>query len=195
MDRHKQCALLARQWSEEHVTNCQCGGNGLMRLDVDRGHPLFGEPIPCICQRSKDAKERATRLRRQSGMDDEEIRRWSFEAFEPGWCVAGNGEAAVIRKTMRGIKATCEEYAKDPQGWLILQGRAGSGKTHLAYAIAGACLRQERPVYANALPSLFDRMREAFSQEGAFDILWRDLREIDVLVLDDLGAQRDTSWE
>lgn len=189
---------LALAFSHRHIKACMCDGGGwiIARHDpatgdeIGVGHPLFGEPIPCICTRDADAKRRAERLRATSGMSTGEMAQWQFAGFHPEQCRGAEG----IKAAMGQIKEICECYARDPQGWLIIQGAPGTGKTHLAYAIAGACIHADRAAYAATVPDLLQRLRESFSEDGLFDRVLEDLRNVDVLVLDDLGAQRTTDW-
>ena len=47
------------------------------------------------------------------------------------------------QKTM---KAAAVDYAKHPEGWLMLSGQSGCGKTHLCTAVAGSLLKRGIPV-------------------------------------------------
>ncbi len=193
MGQRNQQQAAALEYSLDHITVCGCGGAGFVRLDRQPGEPLFGAAIPCICQRDEQARLRAERLRATSGISETEMR-WTFESFHPEWCRAQNGDRARVVEAMAAYKALCMRYAADPRGWLILQGEPGVGKTHLAYAIAGECIRRGRPAFAHTLPDLLQRLREAFGMEGAFEQALDDLKRVELLVIDDFGAQRDTSW-
>lgn len=190
-DSSRQAAL---EYSYAHIRVCGCGGAGFMRVDREPGDPLFGVEIPCVCQRDEEAARRAERLRARSGMSEQELQAWRFETFRPELCRSHNGDGRRVVEAMRRHLEVCRRYAADPQGWLVLQGEPGCGKTHLAYAIAGACLRAGRPVFAHPLPDLLQMLREAFAVEGAFEQALDDLKGVDLLVIDDFGAQRDTSW-
>ena len=72
-----------------------------------------------------------------------------------------------------------QRWAKrdDPEGWLLLMGPCGVGKTHLA--VAPAVERQKRgdDVFYATVADLLQRIRTA-----------------DLLVLDDMGAERNTPF-
>ena len=54
-------------------------------------------------------------------------------------------------------------FAEEPEGWLLLQGGNGCGKTHLAAAIANRALNRGRRVFFAAVPELLDHLRSTFS--------------------------------
>jgi DNA replication protein DnaC len=87
-------------------------------------------------------------------------------------------------------------FAKDPTSWLVLVGTYGSGKTHLAAAIANQALRQGNPVLFEVVPDLLDHLRSAFgpSSDLAYDELFERVRTAGLLVLDDLGTENTTPW-
>ncbi len=89
-----------------------------------------------------------------------------------------------------------EEYPIDKTG-LMLVGRAGRGKTHLAVGIAKALI-QEKGVdcifydYAELLKEIQDSYNP--SVDATELGLLRPVFETEVLVLDDLGSVRPTEW-
>lgn len=185
-DRYWQAA---EDWSRAHVTACHCNGTGYVRPDVPPGHPLWGRAVPCACQLEARHVARMARMVKRSGMTEQVRRRWTFETFDPSTCAGG----AAAQRAMEAIKAKCETYAQAPEGWLILTGAVGSGKTHLAYAIAGAGLDRGIPVYASTVPDLLARLRASYADDSYTGWV-EDLKEVELLVLDDLGAGRETDW-
>lgn len=185
---------MAEDWSVEHVRVCACHGTGYLRLDVPRDHPLFGIPVPCVCRRDHLAAERAARLRRVSGLSDVELTQWSLDRFDPTLCRALNGRSKEETvRAMRGVLQVCRTYAAAPVGWLLLQGLTGVGKTHLAFGIAVETLRHNRPAMASNIADLLDTLRAGY-QDGTYDALTWQVRDVELLVLDDLGAHRMTDW-
>ncbi len=91
---------------------------------------------------------------------------------------------------------TCVMYACDPEGWLLLTGTYGCGKTHLAAAIANERLAMGEPVIFMIVPDLLDHLRSTFgpASEVTYDTLFDQLRSTPLLVLDDLGAHSASAW-
>ncbi|WP_218030885.1 ATP-binding protein [Dictyobacter aurantiacus] len=160
----------------------KCRGAGFLRADVPFGHPNFGKPIPCVCKESERKEKRRQQLRDMSNMDA--FRNQSFRSFSlhtPG--VQEAYDAAT-------------RFASNPQGWLLLIGPNGCGKTHLAAAIANLSLDSGAVVLFEAVPDLLDHLRAAFAPTATevYDQLFSKMREAELLVLDDLGAQQSSPW-
>jgi DNA replication protein DnaC len=87
-------------------------------------------------------------------------------------------------------------YANGPQGWLVLMGSYGSGKTHLAAAIANHIEMHGGKASLVTVPDLLDYLRVTFDPAAntSFDQRFQRVRKADFLVLDDLGTENATSW-
>jgi DNA replication protein DnaC len=87
-------------------------------------------------------------------------------------------------------------YAGRPEGWLLLRGGYGCGKTHLAAAIANACIDRGQPVLFMTIPDLLDHLRAAFGPTSptTYDARFEQVRTIPVLILDDLGTESSSPW-
>lgn len=88
------------------------------------------------------------------------------------------------------------EFARSPEGWLVLAGVNGCGKTHLAAAIANYRLAQGKPVFFVVVPDLLDHLRSTFNPESkiSYDKFSEKLKEAPLLILDDFGEQSATPW-
>jgi len=74
-------------------------------------------------------------------------------------------------------------------------GPSGCGKTHLAAAIANRCLQQGYLTFFQPVPDLLDHLRSTFSPSSdiSYDELFEQVKNVPVLILDDLG-QSSTPW-
>lgn len=162
-----------------------CKGAGYVRADVPVGHPQFGRALACQCQQAKKNDERRKLLREQSQIDRlEAFRESSFSTFRL-W----------LPSVQEAYKAALQ-FAQDPQGWLVLAGSNGCGKTHLAVSIAKRCLDEGLITLFAVVPDLLDYLRSTFSPraEECYDEAFLKMREADLLILDDLGAEANTPW-
>ena len=167
-----------------------CHDMGFVLNDVPVGHPDFGRAMPCSCQEQERLERRTSRMQRMSNLAGMEA--LTFENFvpEPSWL------ASDKISTLRRAFDECRHFADDPDGWLLLTGTYGCGKTHLAAAIANTRLAHGQPALFLVVPDLLDHLRAAFSPQAdiRYDELFDQMRNISLLILDDLGTQSSTPW-
>jgi DNA replication protein DnaC len=159
-----------------------CGGVGFLRADVPYGDPFFGLLLPCECRERQAREHDFSNLQRFSNLTPFSGK--SFENFDNQ--VHGVSEAYEAAR----------KYARDPQGWLVLTGGYGCGKTHLAAAIANEAVRHHFPSLFTVVPDLLDHLRSTFgpNSEIQYDELFDKVRNTALLVLDDLGTENATPW-
>jgi len=167
-----------------------CKGLGYLRADVPVGHPDFGQLVPCTCRLAGLAERRVAPLRTLS--DLEILSRMTFETFAS----EGHGLPPDKQATLRWAYEESQTFAEQPEGWLVLKGGYGCGKTHLAAAIANECVERGRPVLFITVPDLLDHLRAAFAPSSPveYDTRFEDVRSASVLILDDLGTESSTPW-
>jgi DNA replication protein DnaC len=166
-----------------------CHGAGYYRLDVPVGDPSFGQPIPCAC------KEREIEERRRRNLD----RFFSLKPFSAKTFETFDAALPGVREAYEVARRFAENVAglsSDEPRWLLLMGGYGTGKTHLAAAVAHRWLAAGQSVFFAVVPDLLDHLRAAFapSSEVPYDEMFDTIREVELLVLDDLGAENGTAW-
>lgn len=85
---------------------------------------------------------------------------------------------------------------KDGQG-LLLIGGTGTGKSHLAAAIVNELVRNEVVCVFQSVPELLAKLRATYDREKEGPTeqqIMNACLEADLVVLDDLGAERWTAW-
>jgi len=86
-------------------------------------------------------------------------------------------------------------YTESVKGWLLIQGRYGCGKTHLAAAIANECVYKGIPALFLTVPDLLDTLRFTYdSKDVSFEERFEQIRQAPFLILDDFGTQSATEW-
>ena len=171
--------------------NCpHCHGVGYIREDVEIGHPNFGKLFPCVCRLPEIEADQKKRQRAVSSLGP--LASKTFEAFE----AEGHTNNQSQRASLRLAFDTARHYAENPRGWLLFHGGYGCGKTHLAAAIANARLAVGQPVMFVNAPDLLDHLRATFGpgSEISYDEQFDRIRNIPLLVVDDLGAESPTQW-
>ena len=168
-----------------------CHGSGWVTHRVPVGHPEFGKATPCQCRQSEETlPSRMEALRRYSNLGA--LARLTFAATRS----EGPLSDVAARRLFAEALPQAAAYAENPDGWLVLAGPSGSGKTHLAAAIANRCIERQQTTFFIMVADLLDHLRAAYSpnSELAYDELFEQVRNVPVLVLDDLGAHSSTPW-
>ncbi len=157
-----------------------------MRFDVPFGDPDFGQLRECPdCQTVASRRVRA--MQAMSSLRGK-LLTYTFKNF----------------KQVQGAKAAfveAQKFASAPQGWLVILGPNGNGKTHLAASIANYLLERNVAVIFLNVPDLLDYLRNAFAPRQEWDVSALSFEErldaiksAPVLILDDFGAESETPW-
>jgi DNA replication protein DnaC len=167
-----------------------CGGTGWITLDVPVGHPDFGKLLPCTARHAE--RDRSQIAAQRAARELAHLADMTFAAFQPEGHTLNEDQRQSLRIAYEGA----QRYAEEPRNWLLIQGGYGVGKTHLAAAIANACLSRGLPVTLLNAPDLLDYLRAAYSPSAGetFDRRFEELRDAPLLILDDLGTQNATAW-
>lgn len=163
-----------------------------VRSDAPVGHPDFGKLLPCpACgaqvaqQRRRQAYEQHQAVIAQYTQLSGRAATQTFETFR----------RSSVTQPVKVAYTAAMRFALDPHGFLVLSGDVGTGKSHLAAAIAN--FQASRPDPALTLffiaPDLLDMLRSGYGR-GDYDALLRLTRDCDLLILDDLGAESQTDW-
>lgn len=167
-----------------------CAGARFVRVTSDPQDPRFGHPVPCRCALNEDPDERRARLLRYSQLGP--LRRMTFEALDRRGRSDDPSEQAHFSEAV----AIAERYAEHPEGWLVLTGAHGRGKTHLAAAIANRAIDRGDPALFLSIADLLDALRAGYDEdaEDDYDRVLEQVRRAPLLILDDLDGYSETAW-
>ena len=156
-----------------------CDGTGLL-LDFDTN-----TASPCRCRAQDISRRRARNL---SAVIPRRYRSVSFETppvteIEP---------RTVVAHTRR-FAARIEAQLDAGRG-LWFMGPPGTGKTTLAMLVSKAALDAGRSVAIYSLPRLLNEIRDTYRAERSHVDLLDRLTAVDLLHIDDVGAEKSNEW-
>ena len=164
-----------------------CRGAGFVYPVLPSGAPDFSRVVPCRCRAAELLKEKQSFLERYSNLGY--LAHYTFQTLRPG------GRVGTSEHCMKACEAArC--FADSPKGWLVLVGPVGSGKTHLACAIANSRLSLGESAFYVGAADLLDHLRGAFSpgSEVSYDELFDQVRSTPLLIVDDVHSGGATPW-
>ncbi len=167
-----------------------CGGLGVISYDVPVDHPQFGKLFRCPNNPVEVDQEHQDRMRRISNLaafGDKDF--GNFNVERP---LLTSNE----RESLQVAHHAAYQFAAAPEGWLLLEGPYGCGKTHLAAAIGNERLAKGDMVLFITVPDLLDHLRSTYgpSSEIGYDEMFDRIRSAQLLILDDLGAENPSQW-
>jgi DNA replication protein DnaC len=101
-------------------------------------------------------------------------------------------EPAIVAATRR-FAGSIEDHLDEGHG-LWFMGPPGTGKTTLAMLVSQAALKAGRSVAIYSLPRLLNEIRGTYGTDRSYIDLLDRLTDVDLLHIDDVGAQRTSEW-
>ncbi|MGI5824839.1 MAG: ATP-binding protein [Bacillota bacterium] len=187
------------QTAKSQSFQCQiCGDTGVV-FDAE------GNTHPCRCWKIKQLTGKQNRANLPRALQS-----MTFENFDLSYYPAN--EIPNLNHTVKNsylsyaanAKKQAEEFVKSIlnssnasgiQG-LMFQGQVGSGKTHLAAAIANQLISNNKQILFLVVPDFLDEIRMSYGNYGEFNELnlMNKAKNTEVLILDDLGAHNFSEW-
>ena len=153
--------------TEEDKHRCPlCGGCGVILFRDEEGTERGKR---CICA-IKAANERRIARSGLSSM----VKALTFESWQ------------AVEPWQKHLRELCESYAHNPEGWLVLSGRPGTGKTHLCTAVCSELMQQGREVRYLLWRDFATRAKSLTTDADAYEELLKPLKATPVLYVDDL---------
>lgn len=153
--------------------------------------------VRCACecsvaQNAREAEDKRKRDRlqyldsmRRTGFPDAEMREWTFAKSDH----TDQKNENIARKYVANFDAMRSQGTG-----LLLCGPVGTGKSFLAAAIANELINQGTPCLMTNFSRIISRISEKFGGDQKY---LDNLNRFDLLIIDDLGAERDSEymWE
>ncbi|UWG68419.1 MAG: AFG1-like ATPase [Bacteriophage sp.] len=196
-------ARAARQYSEHEGDYrnedglLMCGNCHTQKECVLTKSDGTTKTVHCACdcsveqnKRENEEKRKRDRMQyldsmRRTGFPDAEMREWTFAKSDH----TDHKNENIARKYVENFDAMRSQGTG-----LLLCGSVGTGKSFLAAAIANELISQGTPCLMTNFSRIISRISEKFGGDQKY---LDNLNRFDLLIIDDLGAERDSEymWE
>jgi DNA replication protein DnaC len=158
----------------------RCDGSGFLYDEDTR------RARDCSCRPRRIARRKARKL---AGVIPRRYQGVSFDR-PPVTLI----EPTVVREVRRYVDAMDRNLEEGRGLWF--RGGPGTGKTTLAMLISATALREGHSVAIYSLPRLLGLLRETFNDESeaSLSTLLDRLAAVELLHVDDVGAEQSTPW-
>lgn len=166
-----------------------------MHPTLDSGKADFSRAVPCQCSKEELRREKNEYLEKYSNLGY--LSQLTFDNLSPRGKIGRHSQRSEeSQEQFARVYQATKDFADNPQGWLLLSGPNGSGKTHLACAVANHRIGLGEPAFYIGAADLLDHLRAAFSSTGdaTYDDLLEQVKNVPLLVLDDLALGSATPW-
>ena len=151
----------------------ECKNKGYISIVKDYGLYFSETLIPCKCQRIREAINRLKR----SGLKNI-VKEYTFDKYE----TQEQWQAMLKDAAMK----FCTEDAEADNHWFFIGGQSGAGKSHLCSAIAVKYIKKGYNVKYMLWRDEVTRIKARVNETEEYDALMKELKEADVLYIDDL---------
>ncbi len=147
--------------------------------------------VLCQCEAEKAEREKEEAQRREAEKKIAERQHNCFPDIRmAGWTLSqDDGHDEKLSGVIRKYTEQFPDFLREGKG-LLLYGGCGSGKTYAACMAANAVIYGGYTAYMSSFARLINTLQGMQDRQGFID----RLAQPDLLVLDDLGAMRDTGF-
>lgn len=184
----------------KEIGKCKWCGRPIYKYKIGERNWFGANKDSCGCKEEKERQrlleeqrklliqERLDRLFQQSRLG-RRFRDRTFENFR------------IDEKNKRALQAVwryAERFHENLEigKGLIIMGKIGTGKTHLAAAVLHKVISQMRTGILMAVPELLDKIRATYREDAPIgsETLLEELKKVNLLILDDIGKEKPTIW-
>lgn len=160
----------------------------MVRRDVEVGDKDFGKLLACPNKEgiAEDRREHLLKVSNLQALADKTLSNFDSEPHGYTWADC---------ESLKLAHHLSIQFVNDTNGWVLLEGTYGTGKTHLAAAIGNALLEKGHIVLFITAPDLLDYLRSTFqANDNEHDDKFERVRSAPVLIIDDLGTENPSGW-
>lgn len=156
---------------------------------------------PCMREALTVAEEKLRGAERlEQRRERWKARQNTFDTWFPQWIQSAKAQRQTLDNyrvtpdtafVVERVKAWTQHHDDSPEGFL-LTGTVGNGKTHLIRGVVHRVRQHYRTVIYMTVPYLLERLRGPSALD--MSAVLRAMIQADVVVWDDLGAEKATEW-
>lgn len=182
-------------WMPYGPERCTCP-DAVAAFEKAEAERLAKEEAERKAEEDRKLRERIQRIIGESGMGERFLRR-TFDTFE---ITEHNRQAAIAcQKYADNFDKLLPKHGQPEPGrnGLFICGPKGTGKTHLAAAIANQLIHKGTPVICMTMIDLLQRIKRTFARyDGLVDEgeVLNIYKTVPLLVIDDMGKEPPTEW-
>lgn len=169
----------------EEVGKCEKCSRSIYKID--------GEEVGCECDVIKESQDQV-KAQKVKGFSDNSIITDFYKAKRLRDYKTETDEQINAKEVAKNYILNFDEHLKLGDN-LLFQGSFGTGKTHIAASIRNALVERYYKVFYITLPEYLSEVKRAFKDGDRQYVFDRMIKECDLLVLDDVGANRMTDFE
>lgn len=180
-------------WAPYGPERCDCE-QAVAAYEKEKAEQKAKEEAERKAEEERRLKERIRKIVGESGMGERFLRR-TFATFE---ITEQNQRAAA---TAKRYADSFEQLLPSPgspepgRNGLFIAGPPGTGKTHLAAAIANDLIQRGRPVICMTMIDLLERIKRTYNEAGADEgSVLKIYKTVPLLIVDDIGKEPPTEW-
>lgn len=178
---------MAEDFYKDDILHCgKCGEQKERKLEING--KVIKPKCMCKCEREEfnQQQEEIAQEEKQKHIDDLRFRCFKDKTLE-SYTFDVDDEQTRISKVARNY---VENFEKMDGTGLLLFGKVGTGKTFIACCIANALIDKGYSCLVTNFARLVNEISGTFEKQKIID----ELREYDLLIIDDLASERDTEF-
>lgn len=102
----------------------------------------------------------------------------------------------IVNETNKNMKYVAQKFIqkfKNTETGIIFVGKNGTGKTHIATAIANELRKENIPIIFGTLTDLVEKYNKSYKEHTEIE-LTKLYTKVDLLIIDDLGVENMNDW-